>query len=111
MITFDQMTDAMMRTGIPFAVGGWKRAKELVGDYGVIALDSELTLFSDNRRGERIMEGTIDLFAIENRGTVNARRIEEVLDEAGAPWSLNLPGKYEPDTGYTHWEWVFRCLP
>lgn len=111
MIRYEELQSVLAGTGIAFAEGAWKRAGAMEEDYGAYALDSTSSLMADGNHAERLMEGTIDFFSLVGRGSAKARLIEEALDTVGVPWELNLPGRYEPDTRITHWEWIFQCLP
>lgn len=110
MITYEALGAALKRTGIPFAEGGWEQGKTLPGAYGVYAPDDRTDLIADGHHAEKLVEGTVDLFS-RDRGDRQAAVIEALLEETGVGWQINLPGHYEADTGLTHWEWVFRCLP
>ena len=59
---------------------------------------------------EKVLEGTVDLFAWNNNGLAKAGLIEAAMEEAGVAWRVNLAANYEENTGYTHWEWIFNCL-
>lgn len=108
---FESLVEALMETEIPFAEGAWQDAHKLQQDYGVYALDGAHDQMADDRHGERLVEGTIDLFTLHSRGTEKAAQIEGALESVGVIWRLNAGPMYENDTGYTHWEWVFDCLP
>ena len=110
-MTFEALVEELTATGIPFAEGAWQDAHKLRQDYGVYALDDAHDLMADDRHGERLVEGTIDLFTLHSRGTEKAAQIEGALESVGVIWRLNAGPMYENGTGYTHWEWVFNCLP
>lgn len=110
-MTYEQLGAALRRTGYPFAEGAWVDAEAQQRDYGVYALDGRDDLMADDKHAERMLEGTVDFFAWHSNGIAQAARIEAVLDSAGIPWRVGLAGEYEPDTGLTHWEWIFNCLP
>lgn len=110
-MTFDVLVHALDATGIPFREAAWRDADKLHSDYGVYALDGWNDLLADGKHTERFVEGTVDLFARSGRGDTQAALIEAALENTGAIWRLNYGPHYEPDTGYTHWEWVFNVLP
>lgn len=109
-MTFEQLGNALKRTGIPFTEGAWNNAEKLKSDYGVYALDGMETLKGDCLTAERIVEGTVDLFTRLDNGARQGRLIEDAMDGIGVAWRMNSI-QYEDDTGLTHREWVFRCLP
>lgn len=108
-MTYRALSDALRRTGIPFAEGAWRDTETLRGDYGVYALDGADTLAADDHHAETMMEGTVDLFARNDPGRDKAEAVQDAMEAAGVPWALNSI-QYESGTGYTHWEWVFRAL-
>ena len=110
-MTYDRLVQALNGTGIPFREGAWRDADKLKSDYGVYALDGRRDMLADGKHAEKIVEGTVDLFARSSRGDVQAALIEEALEDTGASWRLNYGPHYEQETGYTHWEWVFNVLP
>ncbi len=112
MMHYADLIEALTQTGVDFAEGQWKNADTLAAQcYGVYALDNAQDLEVDNVHAERFVEGTIDLFVKNSRGTDEAQNIESALESVGVFWRLNSGPTYENDTGYTHWEWVFDCLP
>ncbi len=109
---YDDLIDALINTGIPFAEGEWRNADRMQAtSYGVYALDGAQDLNANNKHTERFLEGTIDLFVRGSRGDTEAQAIETALESIGVFWRLNAGPMYENDTGYTHYEWVFNCLP
>lgn len=110
-MTFDSLVDALNETGIPFAEGAWQDAHKMRDHYGVYALDGVHDLLSDDQHSDRLVEGTVDLFVLHSRGSDQAGWVENALETSGVIWRLNYGPSYESNTGYTHWEWVFDCLP
>ena len=110
-MTYEDLIAALKSTGIPFAEGGWQDANKLKEDYGVYAIDGRRDLLADNAHEPKVLEGTIDLFALHSKGMDKVSMIEWALDSVGAAWRLNAGPIYESGTGYTHWEWVFNVLP
>lgn len=110
-MTFDNLIAALEATSIPFQEGSWVNAEKLRSDYGVYALDGRRDLMASNTHAEKMLEGTVDLFCRSSRGDDLAADIEAAFESVGIFWRLNYGPAYENDTGYTHWEWVFNCLP
>ena len=127
----DELVQALLATGYPFAHFGWSRAPE--GDYGVYAEDGANDLIAGSRHAERVIEGTIDYFtrAVDQRVVYQGggsiyntdetglyswfdahpakTAIEHALNSTGAAWYLNSI-QFEPDTGYVHLEWVWQTM-
>ena len=110
-MTYDDLAVALKRTGIPFKEGSWMNAEQLKSDHGVYAIDGRDDLISDDHHSERLLEGTVDIFTWHSNGQREAAIVEEAMDSAGILWRVGLAGDYEENTGYTHWEWIFQCLP
>lgn len=110
-MTYDDLSVALKRTGIPFREGRWVNAEKLKSDYGAYALDGRSDLESDNEHSERMAEGTVDLFTWHSNGQRQAALVEDAMTSVGVFWRVGLAGDYEEDTGFTHWEWIFQCLP
>lgn len=108
-MTYSTLKTALEATKIQFKEGAWRGA-ESIGCYGVIATDGADDLSTDNAHGERKLTGTVDYFSRPGRGGGDAALIERAMESAGVGWRLESV-QYESSTGYTHWEWVFRCLP
>lgn len=108
-MTYENLKNALEATGIPFAEGQWVRAGELRDDYGVIAVDGADDLVADGNHTERLVEGTVDLFTRYEPGLTKAAQIEAAMESAAASWRVN--SVQVEANGYTHREWVFRCLP
>lgn len=105
---YTALVDALKGTGIPFAEYGWDRSPET--DYGVVTPEFEPDFLNgDDRKVERALEGSVDLFfrRLANRESL-VRLIENVLDEyCGASWHLNS-SQHEEKTGIFHIEWTFQ---
>lgn len=89
---------------LKFAHHAWSKAPE--GDYGVYAEDSAIELSVDGLNGEQAIEGTIDYFTRDDSDAIRAA-IQAKLNELRIVWHLNLIA-YESDSGFIHYEWVFR---
>lgn len=106
---WDNLLSALEYTGFPFAHYAWAdNAPERARDHGVYAEDGERALFANNRRAERVLEGTIDLFTRDDTGAAK-RNVEEALDKYDVKFRLESI-QYEQDSGFIHYEWVFNVL-
>ena len=66
-------------------------------------------LNADDRHAERAVTGTTDLFTRQEFDPW-ATAFEAALDATeGVCWYLNSV-QYEPDTGVTHYEWVWEVI-
>lgn len=75
--------------------------------YCVWAEDSEYSGLSvDNYKGGQLIEGTIDFFT-KSEDDENVERFQEELNKARVWWYLNSV-QYEDETGFIHYEWVWR---
>lgn len=110
-MTYNRLAAALARTGIPFAEGAWYRAHALKSDFGAYAIDGRRDLKSDGTSSEKMLEGTVDLFTRGSNGLAQADLVEAAMDSVGVAWGVNMAAQYEENTGLTHWEWVFSCLP
>lgn len=110
-MNYSKLLQALKWTKIPVAEGGWAGAEDLRQDYIVIALDGAVDLNADNHHGERMLEGSIDLYTYHSRGVQKAQKVEQTLEAHGIIWRLGYGPAYEHDTGFTHWEYIFQCLP
>lgn len=101
-----QLLTALQATQIPFEAYGWRTAP--TGDYGIVSLDGQAgSVGADNRIVEQAPEGTIDFFT-KNIATTSPVAIQEAINALDyVSWALNSV-QYETDSGYIHWEWVFR---
>lgn len=92
------------QTTLRFAHHAWSKAPS--GDYGVYAEDSAIELTADGINVEQAIEGTIDYFTRSDGDSIR-KTIQSKLNDLGIVWHLNLIS-YESDTGFIHYEWVFR---
>lgn len=77
--------------------------------YGVWAEDSESgKLVADNYKPGQTIQGTIDWFTKDEDDPMISA-IPVALNGARIGWSLNSV-QYEEETGYIHYEWLFRVL-
>lgn len=75
--------------------------------YGVWAEEGEVAEFlADNYKPGQTIEGTIDWFT-KNEDDPMLAAIPNALNEARIGWSLNSV-QYEEETGYIHYEYLFR---
>lgn len=101
---YDELVTALKATEIPFAEYAWDQRPE--GSYGVIAPDTALHDYADNRVTSQAPQGTVDLFTDTNDRTL-VETVQGVLNTAeGCSWYLNSI-QYETDTRLIHWEWVW----
>ena len=68
--------------------------------------EKEEAHFSDNLHSEKAMRGTTDLFT-KLEFDPWRRQIENEFSRLQIAWELNSI-QYEPDTGFTHFEWVWE---
>lgn len=87
-----------------FAHYAWSSAPS--GDYGVYAEELFPQFDADNNFAESSIEGTIDYFTRDASGTP-IRLIRNALIDNGVYHYLNSV-QYEDNTGYIHYEVVFR---
>lgn len=105
---YETLVSELKETGIPFAENAWN-TRPKADHYGVVALEFEAgAMNGDNRKMDRAIEGSVDLFSKAKNGGGYPAQIEEILDETceGA-WKLNHHG-WESDTGLFHWEWAYQ---
>lgn len=75
--------------------------------YGVWMEDGEYSsLDVDNYKAGQTVEGTIDWFTKDQDDSV-LEAIPNALNRARIGWRLNSV-QYEDETGYIHYEWLFR---
>lgn len=108
---YKSLLQALRNTGLPIAEGAWQDAHKLHTDYGVIDLDSSNDLLADGHHAERFVEGTLDLYTYHSAGLPKAKVLEAAMEAQGVAWRVNYGPAYEPDTGLTHRQWIFQCLP
>lgn len=77
--------------------------------YIVWAEEQEIsTLNADNKKLDRVMQGTIDYFTkAEEDGIVD--EIETALTQADISYRLNSI-QYEDETKFIHYEWLFEVM-
>lgn len=63
---------------------------------------------ADNQMINQEIEGTIDYFTKDEFDT-NVSLIQQKLDSADLTWELNSI-QHEEETGYIHYEWLFRMV-
>lgn len=101
----DGLATALAATKLDFAFSAWSHAPS--GDYGVYSLSGQKALSSDSNAGsEKMLEGFIDYFCRSDALTAK-NAIESALSGLGLYWELNSV-QYEDDTGYLHYEWIWR---
>lgn len=82
-------------------------AKDALDKYIVWAEDDESgAAYSDDKKTDQIIQGTIDYFTKDEYDPV-VREIQNKLTENEISWKLNSV-QYEKDTGYIHHEWVWE---
>lgn len=74
--------------------------------YIVWAEDSANDFLADDKHVEVIMEGTIDLYTLDEVDIL-MESIPKALDNIPCAWYLNSV-QYEEDTKLIHYEWVFK---
>lgn len=62
------------------------------------------SFYADDKHGARAFFVAVNYFT-KQQNDPNRKKIEMALDSIDAAWNLNSI-QYEPDTGYTHYEWV-----
>lgn len=103
---FEELKQALTKTGIPFAHHAWDVAP--TGDYIVWAEDSARSAWAENKMDVQIMQGTIDLFTRSDSETPK-ETVQAELNKTNVSWYLNSI-QYESDTRYIHYEWVFEVV-
>lgn len=61
---------------------------------------------ADGKKICRALQGTIDYFT-KDEFDATVKEIEKAMNNSDMSWRLNSI-QYEPDTGYTHYEWVWE---
>lgn len=103
---FEVIKNALLTVGVPVS---HYEAKRKPDKYIVWAEGSTAqSLGADNRISTRVMEGTADYFTREEDDP-NIAAIEAALNNGKIAWRLNSV-QYEEQTGYIHYEWVWRVL-
>jgi len=93
--------------GIQFVETAWIPAPKGV-NYGVVSLEGSAgSVWADGHQRERVDEGSVDLFTIDN-GRDLRDQLEALLNGVeGLGWRFNSR-QWEQDTGLTHYEWVIQ---
>lgn len=125
----DELIQALIATGIPFAAYGWSKAPK--GDYGVYSLEGSNDLIASGRHAERVSRLTVDVFTraidvdviyapkhkdgyetpppeqLYSYFSHNPKKeaVEAALERVRCAWFLNSV-QFESDTGFVHFEWV-----
>ena len=95
--------------GLPVAEDGWHTRPDK-DSYGEIYLEFENneSLNGNNRKKNRVYEGSIDLYSRKRNGEGWPALIEQTLTEyCDDWWRLEYHG-HETGTNLFHWEWVFN---
>lgn len=104
MSCLDKVKTALLTASENF---GHYEAVDTSQPYGVWAEDGEYNSFDvDNYKAGQTVEGTIDWFTKNADDTV-IEAIPNALNAARIGWKLNSV-QYEEETGYIHYEWLFR---
>lgn len=107
MMTYAELAAELGKLTVPFREGAWVGQNT---DHGTYDVDDRIDLIADTTHAEKLLEGTVDLFVRGTRGDADAAAVETAMDTAGVHWEA--PDiLYEDRTGFTHWSWVFRCIP
>lgn len=100
----DKLEQMLRATGIPFAHYGWDKAPG--GSYGVWAEDSAGHLYADDSVENQSIQGTVDLFWVNDKKD-GFELVQEALKRSDVAWYL-ASIQYESDTRLVHYEWVFE---
>ena len=107
MLTFADLLSELASTGIQFAAFAWGTPPD-AESWGVLSIDSGISLTGDNTHAEDLLEGTIDLYTRALRADAfNA--ISAKLRTLDLAYRLNSV-QYESDTRLLHYEWVWQGL-
>lgn len=103
----DKLAAALAATKYSFANTAWSKAP--AGDYGTYYCSGQSQFCADGNSAAEIgLEGYVDYFTRDPSGTPKTT-IENALRGLGINWWLNSI-QYEDDTGYIHYEWMWRDL-
>ena len=103
---YESLKAAIRMAGIPLAEYGWNNAPQ-VGNYAVIALDSEAASISgDNRKTDYATQGTIDLFCRSTDAT-DRLAMQDIFNSLGIAWEWNST-QFEREKKIVHYEFVFE---
>lgn len=86
----------------------YQKPAEIEAPYAVWQEFNEESFNSDNAKNERVLNGTIDFYSLEEADT-KLDEIEEALMQMGATWQLSSV-QFEEDTNLIHhqWEWSVK---
>lgn len=105
------MLDALLNylngyTDIPFVELAWSHAPD--DKYGVINLDNQIALDADaDPVGEKMLTGFVDVFVRKPKNLSTVKIVENAMKALGIWFKLNSV-QFEDDTGYLHYEWIWR---
>lgn len=103
-MTLQQFKDMILTLGIP---AFHHFAEKQTGNYIIWAEDNERgQLKGDNKMVAQTLEGTLDYFT-KNEFDSTVFDIQNLFNDYEIPFRLNLIN-HEPDTGYTHYEWIWE---
>ena len=86
---------------------GHYEAFDKTDKYCVWAEDSETdALAANNYKAGQTITGTIDYYT-KDEDDPNPEKFQNAFNEAGFGWLLNSV-QYEDETGFIHYEWLFR---
>lgn len=92
-------------TDIPFVYMAWSHSEERL--YGVVTLSDQSELDTDfTAVSEKMLEGYVDVFT-KNPDGAEITQVESCLRRMGIWFTMNST-QYEDDTGYIHYEWLWR---
>lgn len=78
-------------------------------EYIVWAEDSEAAaVHADNRKELQVLDVTVDVFTREEYPDI-IKRLQNAFNEAELPFEL-LSIQYEPDTQFTHYEYLVQAV-
>ena len=105
------MLDALLNvlngcTDIPFVELAWSHAPD--DKYGVINLDNQIALDADaDPVSEKMLTGFVDVFVRKPKNLSTVKIVENAMKALGIWFKLNSV-QFEDDTGYLHYEWIWR---
>lgn len=105
------MLDALMNylnafTDIPFVELAWSHSPD--DKYGVVTLDNQIALDADaDPVSEKMLTGFVDVFVKKPKDLSTVSDVESALKRLGIWFAMNSV-QFEDDTGYVHYEWIWR---
>lgn len=107
-MAYTDLVSALKTLTIPVAEDGWT-PRPKVNTYAVVQLDFEADAFDgDDKKLDRSISGSVDLFSFSKDGDGQVSEIEAKLAAYCGPcWKLNSR-QWEEETRLRHWEWVFE---